>query len=93
MTKPELIAWLQSRNFINRGKNWYRNSDSKDRYVIQDSSLRYEKGIDYSDGTKGWVMVRHAYITSLSISHENKLAGLRPWNMPLGFAPKERSTP
>lgn len=79
MTKAEIINWLISRGNIEYKMGcWAKEKppipipDDFKRYKLNDKVLRYE-----SRASSGWVRLRSAYISKLSVNDKNQLCGLR----------------
>ena len=79
MTKEEFIAWAIGKGWhIDRYGHLQKILDGKHyRIKIGKTSVRYESMITFSDGKNEWARLRSGYYKNLSLTSDDKLAGLK----------------
>lgn len=81
MTADQFRDWVRSKGWSidaygHAHKGGYR-------FKVQTKSVRLERSYqtpdtDYSKGEKGWLRVRSAYLSKLTLNNEGKLQGMKP---------------
>ena len=85
MNRQDLINWIESRGYVNNGRN-------SDRYIktvggkrkcfkLSSIVVHYEveaicEASPYSPMSKFWVRIKSVYISKVSINLDNKIRGL-----------------
>ena len=78
MTRQKLENWLTNRGYVkDQFGHYHKTLNGKNyRFKMQDNSTRYERQVRIVDNNK-WLRIKSGYYKNLSITSEDKLAGLK----------------
>lgn len=87
MKRADLIKWIESKGYVNNGRNSDRyikteNDINRKCFKLSSISIRYEVEVihpatTYSPASKSWVRIRSGYISKVTINQDNKISGLK----------------
>ncbi len=81
MKRQDLEEFLLRKGYVSdRYGNFKKTSEdgkSTRRCKLQKTSVRVERQIVYSDGSKGWVRIMSGFYSQMSITENDKLKGFK----------------
>lgn len=90
MKRADLINWIESKGYVNNGRNsdrYIKTEDGINRKCFKLSSIaiRYEVesihlATTYSPASRSWVRIKSGYISKVTINQDDKICGLKRQN-------------
>jgi hypothetical protein len=87
MNRADLITWIESRGYVNNGRNSDRYIKSEDGinrkcFKLSSIAIRYEveaihPATTYSQASRSWVRIKSGYISKVSVNQDGKISGLK----------------